>query len=313
MISRRLVRIKTLQGLYAWQQMGEASVQKGKTELTNDLLITFDVYLFILEFPLHFRQFLDSEKAAEKSKYYPDKIKIRDCGLMQHSELVTSLYNAALNHPRKYFKFEWANAADQFEDLFAELRDQDFVRDYLVFDHPDVEQDKLFLEELYHYLINACELFYGIIEEAYSYWNEDEVLILKEIQKTVNSATKDAQVKLAQKLTLVHEDVVFGQKLFEMVAEKGADFEKLVEDVTDNWDPSRIAILDLFAIKMAVAEYTSFPEIPVKVTINEYLDIIKDYSTPGSSRFLNGVLDKLRKKLEEQGHIQKTGRGLRER
>jgi N utilization substance protein B len=64
---------------------------------------------------------------------------------------------------------------------------------------------------------------------------------------------------------------------------------------------------------MAVAEYTSFPEIPVKVTINEYLDIIKDYSTPGSSRFLNGVLDKLRKKLEEQGHIQKTGRGLRER
>lgn len=130
MISRRLVRIKTLQGLYAWQQMGEASVQKGKTELTNNLLITFDVYLFMLEFPLHFRQFLDSEKAAEKSKYYPDKIKIRDCGLMQHSELVTSLYNAALNHPRKYFKFEWASAADQFEDLFAELRDQDFVRDY---------------------------------------------------------------------------------------------------------------------------------------------------------------------------------------
>ena len=89
-------------------------------------------------------------------------------------------------------------------------------------------------------------------------------------------------------------------------------FEEMVSDVTENWDPARIAAIDLLIIKQTLSEFLYFPEIPVKVTINEYLEITKNYSTPNSSKFVNGILDKLRIKLEKTGQIQKTGRGLRE-
>ncbi|MCC7297666.1 MAG: transcription antitermination protein NusB [Bacteroidia bacterium] len=313
MISRRLVRIKTLQGLYSWQQSGIETVSKGQSVLAETLLVPFEVYLFLLEFPMQFRQFLESALEAEKSKYYPDKNLIHDCGLLQNSNLVDTLYNAALNHKRQFFKNDWNTSAEQFEQLFQELRELDFVRDYLVFDQPSLEQDKLFLEQFYEYLVNGSELFYGLMEEHYSCWDEDEPLLLKEVKRTLNTAAKDGSIKLSPRPSRTDEDIEFGIKLFGYVGENSLEYENMIADVTENWDPGRIAILDLFAIKLAIAEYLNFPEIPVKVTINEYLDIVKDYSTPGSSRFLNGVLDKLRKKLEEDGTIQKKGRGLRDR
>lgn len=313
MISRRLVRIKTLQGLYAWQQTGDVPLLKGQNELAENLLMPYEVYLFLLEFPVEFQHFLDSEKEAEKNKYYPDKNLIRDCGLLANSRLAADLYNEALLPKRRKFNIQWASAAENFSGLFAELRELDFVRDHLVFDTHTSEQEKLFFDSLYTYLINGSEAFYALMEDLYNYWNEDEPLLLKEVLRTIQSVKNGALPKLASRPLRSDEDVDFGIRLFGLVVEHGEDYEKIIQDVTDNWDPARIAILDLFAIKMAIAEYLNFPEIPVKVTINEYLDIVKDYSTPGSSRFLNGILDKIRKKLEESQEIRKTGRGLRDR
>lgn len=307
------MRIKTLQGLYAWQQTGDVTILKGQSDLAENLLLPFEVYLFLLEFPTEFQHFLDSEKEAEKGKYYPDKNLIRDCGLFGSSKLSESLYNLAKQQNRRTFKTLWATSADRFNTIFSELREQDFVRDHLVFDSHTVEQEKLFFETLYLYLFNSCEVFYEIMEDLYSYWNEDEPLLLKEITRTIASATDHKDPRLSPRPLKNDEDVDFGIKLFGLVLENSDEYEKIIQDVTDNWEPGRIAILDLFAIKMATAEYLYFPEIPVKVTINEYLDIVKDYSTPGSSRFLNGVLDKIRKKLEESGMIRKSGRGLRDR
>jgi transcription antitermination protein NusB len=182
----------------------------------------------------------------------------------------------------------------------------------LVFDSPDFDQQKFFIEQFYNFLHLGCEAFHQCMEEAYSAWNDDEELILKEVLRTVASANAEGTIRLSEQDDPEGEEVKLGIKLFEDVATNTVAYESQIADITDNWDPSRIAVLDLIAIKMALAEFLHFPMIPLKVTINEYLDIIKDYSTPSSSRFLNGILDKMRKKLETSGEIRKAGRGLRD-
>lgn len=312
MLTRRLVRIKTLQALYAWQQTDSGNLQKGKSALQNTLLEPYDVYLFLLEFPLAFQQFLESEREAEKSKYYPDKDYIRTCQLLSKNDISVHLNHRSQSRNRRQFSIKWTELATTFESIWKPLQQEEFVKDHLVFDSPDFVQQQEFTEQLYQYLILACEPFHSMMEECYAGWNDDEELLLKELTRTVLAVKADGTVRLSEQDAIVSDEVQFGLKLFELVASNGAAYEQRIADITDNWDPARIAILDLVAIKMALAEFTAFPQIPLKVTINEYLDIIKDYSTPNSSRFLNGVLDKMRKKLEENGEIRKAGRGLRD-
>lgn len=312
MLTRRLVRIKTLQALYAWQQSDGVNIDKGIAVLRNNMLHSYEFYQFLLEFPWYFGQYLESEKDIEKSKYYPNKELIREYGHLAGNVLAEKLFERCTARKRKLFSTEWATLAQNFDTLFQELRKQDFVIDYLVFDKPDFEQQKHFLEQLFGFFINNCEPFYLLMEETFFAWNDDEELLLKEILRTINNAPEEGNIRLAEQDTPASEDILFGLKLFENVAANGKAYEDRIAEITDNWDPTRIAILDLIAIKMALDEFLHFPEIPLKVTINEYLDIIKDYSTPNSSRFLNGVLDKMRKKLEGNGEIRKVGRGLRE-
>jgi N utilization substance protein B len=150
------------------------------------------------------------------------------------------------------------------------------------------------------------------MEEEYGAWNDDEDGIARELEKTITGSGEDF-VALASAAGLQDDEVKMGLQLFDLVTDNNEDYELKIQGVTDNWDPGRIAIIDLLCIKLALAEFLSFPQVPVKVSINEYLEVVKDYSTPNSGRFLNGVLDKLRIKLEKDASIQKTGRGLRDK
>jgi transcription antitermination protein NusB len=313
MISRRLVRIKTLQALYAYRQAGLVEVRAGKKLLEESLFAPFEVLLFLLEFPFHFQEFLDSEKELEKSKYYPDKNKIHDCRIFENSLLANSFHNTALKYKRIHFREKWQNQAEHFQKLFQEFRELEFVRDHLVFDHPTLSQEKLLFEAVFEYLIHGSESFHAIMDDVYTAWNDDEELLLREIQRITEGADAEGNIVVPIKPTLADEDIQFGIKMLELVVTEGDELESEIEKVTDNWDPGRIAVLDLICIKMALTEFLHFGVIPVKVSINEYLDISREYSTPGSSRFLNGILDKLRILLEKEGRIHKTGRGLRDR
>lgn len=313
MISRRLVRIKTLQALYAWQQGGEAQARRCRMDLQDAILRTYDVYVFLLEFPHYLNEYLLSEQDIEKKKFFPDPGRIRQAALLQNCKLAFSIYDKTIPWKRKLFSTSWTQSADQFGQLIQELMEQDFVKDQLVFDQPDFAQQQYFLELLYSWLFDGSEFFYQLMEELYSGWNDDEETLHREINKTLSASTASGFIPLAQPMGYQHEEVQFALRLYDLVAENQADYEELISTVTENWDPGRIAVLDLLCIKMAVAEFLEFPHIPVKVSINEYLEIVKEYSTPNSGRFLNGVLDKLRIRLEDQGKLNKTGRGLRDK
>jgi len=179
-----------------------------------------------------------------------------------------------------------------------------------IFDEPPVSIQIPFLKTLFEELINKSESFNLALEEIYPRWTDDDPFIYREIVKTVESIQESGDLTVLSAPHNESEEVEMAENLVLTSARNSSKYEQLIAEITDNWDPSRIATLDLIIIKLAITEFLHCPEIPLKATINEYLEITKNYSTPNSSKFVNGILDKLKKNLETQGLIKKSGRGL---
>ena len=141
-------------------------------------------------------------------------------------------------------------------------------------------------------------------------WKIDRNPVRKAIIKTVSNVDLNDPLVLPELSPSIDEDFDYADSLFINVVSDNEMLEALLESNTPNWEVDRIASVDFIVLKMGIIEFTKFPDIPVKVTINEYLEIAKDFSTPNSSRFVNGVLDKLRVRLTEEGKVVKEGRGL---
>jgi N utilization substance protein B len=327
MISRRLVRIKALQTLYSFQQ-GESVAEfqwptltpKQKTyfdetlsQLIESIQQSHDFYLFLLDFPYQLSQHLLELQALEKAKFYPDQNKIRSLGLLERMPLVKYLHRAVTDTQRKSFAFDWQDLSAQFDVFYQWMQEWEFVKDIDFFDTPTFDQQKTFLEEFFANLFETKEAFFDALNDYYPGWSDDELYTTREIEKTLQGAQSNGVIPVALVPTTDSEEIELAQQLFVTTAKNSAIYESQVAEISDNWDPSRIAVMDLIIIKLTLTEFLHCSTIPVKVTINEYLEITKNYSTPNSSRFVNGVLDKLRIVMEDQGMISKSGRGLREK
>ncbi|MSP58718.1 MAG: transcription antitermination protein NusB [Flavobacteriaceae bacterium] len=327
MISRRLVRIKALQALYSFQQGNSVSdfdwahltvdqitpLDKSKENLSACVCQSHDFFLFLLDLPYQLSQHLIEKRAIEKSKYFPDTAKIRDLSLLDRMPLIKYLHIAIGKVENPQFPFVWSELSKHFDTWYEWMNEWEFVRDISIFDDPSFDQQQVFLEEFYASLFETREAFFDALSEYYPSWGDDELYTTREIEKTLQGATENGYVPISDSPTKNTEDIEMALLLFGITAKNNQVFEAQVAEITDNWDPSRIAVMDMLIIKLALAEFLYFPTIPPKVTINEYLEITKNYSTPNSSRFVNGVLDKLRIVLDEQGLIKKIGRGLREK
>jgi len=180
-----------------------------------------------------------------------------------------------------------------------------------VFGEIDEARQREYLLDIYRDL-RKNELFEEMVDDQYPFWQEDKSLVvgaLKKIFKQLPSVND----KFFEEYLPDNDTVIdFGQRLISMTMEQADELEKLIEPTLKNWDMERLAVLDVILIKMALVEFFYFPTIPTKVTLDEYVDISKEYSTPKSKDFVNGILDRLMKSLSEEGKIKKEGRGLLE-
>lgn len=325
MISRRLVRIKALQALYSFQQGASVTeFQWGNLTPTqksylNDTLVrlqnsvneSYDFFLFLLDLPYQMSLHLIEAQTIEKQKFYPRQEKIRAFSLFDRMPLVKFMHRAVSDNARKDFPFHWSDLSSHFNTWHEWMQSWDFVQDINIFDAPTFEQQQHFLEAFYATLFETKESFFDVLNEYYASWSDDELYTTRELVKTLQSCTEQGVVKLSTPPKHDSEEVEMALHIFETTAKNSKIYESQVAEISDNWDPSRIAVMDLLIIKLTLTEFLHCPTIPVKVTINEYLEITKNYSTPNSSRFVNGVLDKSRIVMEEQGLIVKSGRGLR--
>ncbi len=310
MISRRLVRIKTLQTLYSWNQSEEADLSVFSKELYSRIQEVHDFYLFLLDFPYQLQQFALDKQEVEKNKYYPDKSKIEHYSLLNNTPLIGKIHQALLAHDQ-YTTFEWSALNGQMDHFYSTLKSWDFATDYAFFLQPNLQQQKEFVDQLFYAFIETNESFNNSLEELNPTWYDDMPFAFRDIQR-ISSVDRDkVNISISPSIQPKDEEVLMAAQLLSKTVNNSKSYEELIGQVTENWDPSRIATMDLLILKMTLTEFLHFPDVPLKVTINEYLEITKNYSTPNSSKFVNGIMDKLRINLQQNNQIHKSARGLK--
>lgn len=313
MLTRRIIRVKVFQTLYAFRQQDNSSLLQAHKDLDHAFQKMYEMYLFQLQLPTFFDTFLQSLIDSEKEKYFPSEENIRSAGIFSNNEAVNLINDSSeFTNLSRRLPFSWLTQGEMFDKVFKALRREEFFIDYLVFENPSFEQKKEFLQNFYSYLYRDCEMFSHAMEEMYIHWDDDDEHILKVIHRTIDLMQPEEPLSIDPFSMNEIEDMEFAHTLIEKTLSERQYLEHLVSSNTINWDPDRIAMSDFIILQMSLAEFLYFPYIPVKVTINEALDISKMYSTPRSSAFVNGILDRIRIKLTDEGLVLKKGRGLKD-
>jgi len=206
---------------------------------------------------------------------------------------------------------DWYLDFEYVDIIFKAILESDIYADYMATKTSDFKQDKLFIEDVFTEIIAPNDKLYEYIEDKKLTWLDDLPVVntgfLKLLKKLKASSSPS---HFTPKLFKDDDDRDFAVELFKKSILNRSKFSEEVSLKTTNWDADRIANLDAILLQMAICEFQKFPSIPVKVTINEYIDIAKEYSTPKSSLFINGILDKIVKEYSEEGKLNKIGRGL---
>ncbi|MEM7186171.1 MAG: transcription antitermination factor NusB [Bacteroidota bacterium] len=206
----------------------------------------------------------------------------------------------------------WEQDDEYVTLLFNALKEQDWYQAYLANETPTFKDDRDFVLKLYKELIAPNDKLYEYIEDHRLTWVDDFPLVNTSIVKMLDKISEQSAHKaFVPGVFKNEEDEKYSDSLLKKVILNDDTLSEMIDGKTPNWDKERIAGLDMIILKMGIAEFMYFPSIPVKVTINEYLEISKEYSTPKSSLFINGILDKLVKDLTASENLHKIGRGLR--
>lgn len=311
MLNRRFLRIKAFQALYSFSREEHGDAIAYRRRLLSGLEKTYELYLFLLSFGQEFRQFLVQEFEMEKAKFIPSDLMKEKYRLMLDNRAILILENSvSFNEALKSNKVQWSNHQDLFRQIWNELKNHPMILNYEKLEKYTLETDKALLGNMLEWLIAEFELFDSFVEDRYANWEDDQVLVLKTLQKNMQFIKENSNKVLPEKHKDEEEDIKFLKDLFDLCVQHDEELMTLIAAKTKNWDQDRIALVDLILMKMTLCELLYFPFIPVKVSINEYLELAKLYSTPNSHGFINGVLDKVQIDLRKDNKILKLGRGL---
>ena len=206
---------------------------------------------------------------------------------------------------------KWTENRDLLKQMFKDIQDCSEYQEYLASEVRGFEHDKEIVVKLFKRHLVNFELMHDYLEEQGIFWNDDIDLTASMVLRSLKAIKEsDTDIEFLPLWKEGDEEEEFCRQLFRKTLSTGADTKERVALVTPNWETDRIAIMDLVLLKMAIAEAIYFESIPTKVTMNEYIELAKFYSTPKSATFINGVLDTLMPKMVEEGKIKKVGRGL---
>lgn len=308
MLSRRNIRIKVLQSLFMMGRDPELTAAEAMAYYRRALDRSQILYLFNLLTLIKVTEFAKEDTERKHAKYLPteddknfsDKLYSNSSvqALVKEQDLLDLFQKNNLESlldedtSRKYYK------------SFAKLSK---YKNY-VYNGKDAADDREILLHLYKHLTKQ-ELFEESVEDHFPTWEDDKSLIVGAMKKTIKALPDTPELYRTFRPDY-EAGVEFGEALLDMVLQRNEELEKLIGPALENWEIDRVANIDMLFLKMAICEFTDFQTIPTKVTLNEYVELSKLYSTDKSKDFINGILDKLVKQLLEEGKIVKTGRGL---
>lgn len=312
MISRRIIRIKVLQILYAFFTSPETSINNTEKELFFSLQKTYDLYHYLMALVIEIEKFAEERIDLGLKKHRPTSADLAPNTRFVKNQLIQQLKtNTSLAKYLEASKLSWINEEELIRKLYTSLIDQDFYKEYMALEKVTYADDRKLVEDIFKYLILDNEEIESILEEQSIYWNDDLDFVVSMILKTFKKFKEfsdDNQALLP--MYKDDEDRQFAKDLYRKVVLNHSDNVILIKQHTVNWDIERIAFIDNLILELALTEFLYFPSIPTKVTMNEYIELSKYYSTEKSRNFINGILDKALKDLKKASKINKAGRGL---
>lgn len=312
MLNRRHIRVKVMQSIYAMHQHQSDNLDKEEKFLYQSIENTQDLYLLLLSSLVEIKNKEEEYLELASKKHLATKEEINpSLKFVQNKVLHLLATSESLENALEDRKIKnWKNNDDIILFLIESIKASDLYKNYIQKPQGTFEEDKYFIADLYTEVIAPHDKLYDYLEDAKLTWVDDlpgiNTLILKQI-KQLKSAN---DTLVLPKVYKDEDDKEFVKNLFRKTVLNEVELSKEYIDKTPNWDVERIAEMDTIILKMAICELLKFPSIPAKVTINEYLEIAKEYSTPKSSIFINGILDNLVKEFERDNKLSKSGRGL---
>jgi N utilization substance protein B len=312
MLNRRHIRVKVMQSIYAMHQHQSDNLDKEEKFLFQSIENTQNLYLLLLSALIEIKkkesEYIDlaskkhlatKEESNPNLKFINNKVLV----LLAESEaLETALEDHKINN--------WKMNDDIILSLIDVVKESDLFKKYMNESVSSFEADKNFIIDLYTDVIAPSDRLYEYLEDYKLTWVDDLPGINTLIVKQIKQLKSEQDSLVIPKVYKDSDDKEFVKNLFRKTVLNETELSKEYIDKTPNWDVERIAEIDTIILKMAICELLKFPSIPTKVTINEYLEIAKEYSTPKSSIFINGILDNLVKEFDRDGKLNKAGRGL---
>jgi N utilization substance protein B len=312
MISRRLLRIKALMALYAFNRREDESLAQAETELMFSVGKSYDLYHFLLLLVLEVADIAGEKIDQALQKRIPSHEDLNPRKRFIDNQVIAQLRNnVELNHYISTKKLSWVNNSHIPRLLYNKMLVWEVYEEYMNAEINNYQSDKKFITRLITELFSNPEDLQSNLEEQSIYWNDDMEYISSMVEKTLKKFKADSGEKAAlMPLFKNVEDEEFVKILFRKAIVHSKKCSELIDKNTTNWEVDRIALMDILVMQLAITEILEFPEIPVKVTLNEYIEIAKYYCTSKSSTFVNGILDNIVKEIRDEGMFNKYGRGL---
>lgn len=314
MLNRRYLRIKVYQALYAFWQSDGGSAAKVEKEMFLSIERTFDLYVQLMLIFGELHRIAGNRIMDRKQKHLPTPEDLNpNLRFVENPVLVLLSESKRLLTESEKRKLGWMGHGDMFNRLFKEFSESEAYKQYMAAPASGFNKDQDIILRLFLDHISDHEPLHDYCESKSIYWLEDLDLACSLVKRSIeNLKAGDSELALSDLDREPNEEHEFVTTLFRRTIDLGEEHEKEIGAKAANWEADRIALSDMILMKMALAEVKCFDQIPVKVTMNEYIEIAKAYSTPKSKNFINGILDKLFIEGKDSGTIRKVGRGLLE-
>lgn len=308
MINRALIRIKAVQMVYAYYQSGNKDLVKAEKEFFHSLEKAYELYFFLLQLILAVTHFAEQRIDAGRNKYLPTEEEKNPNLRFVDNAFVTQLaQNESLNHYLNNSGMSWVNYDSFVKLVYDKIVAEDFFQEYMNEPEASYESDKELWRKIFKRILLTSEELYEVLEEQSIYWNDDLDIVITFVMKSIKRF--DASTGADQPLLPMYKDdsdKEYASALFRNSILHGVQYRALIEEATKNWELERLALMDLLILQVALTEIMEIEGIPVNVSLNEYIDIAKVYSTQKSGTFVNGILDQVVTILREQNKLFKA-------
>jgi N utilization substance protein B len=311
MLNRRHIRIKILQTFYAYFQSENEDMAKGEKELLHSMQRIYDLYLYLIQLFIALkRQGNIQLEESKRSTFLNQGNNNLNSTFANHLVISVLENNSSLTKACNDRKVSWEGDLenDLAKKMFKSISESDSFKEILDDDSNDFTIQKTLLVKLFKEEICNFPLLHHFFDEKSIYWQDDLDHVASMVIKTIKSANIEGSLSIMKLWKEDEED--FARNLFRKAIVQKAENDKILEKYSKNWESDRLAKMDTFLMNLAMTEAKEFSSIPVKVTLNEYIEISKFYSTPKSNGFINGILDKIFFDFKKEGKLNKSGRGL---